>query len=137
MVPTISNCTIGKCTKKWGLLICSASNNPNGVYTFSNCIFDGTGHSTQGLYINEKSDGAGVIYNIENCIFTGPFDAIEGAIAIQNGDKDTTSDCSYTINVTGCTFDTENPPIVVLYESFTGLKVNAPGVTITRLDKKS
>ena len=93
---TIRDCNIGKMlTKNWGHLVFGASNNENGVYTISNCTFDGVG--TQGIYINERVSGA--TYNIENCTFNGDFGS-EGAITIQNNDN-----VEHNVNITGCIFN--------------------------------
>ncbi len=94
---TIRNCEILKRenVKDWGMIVFGSSNNPNGVYTFENCIFNGVG--TQGIYINEKASGA--TYNILNCTFNGDF-GNEGAITIQ-----TNKDVNHIVNVKGCTFN--------------------------------
>ena len=76
---TIENCEILRMPNKgWGHLVFGSSDNAKGVYTISNCIFDGVG--SQGIYINENVSGA--TYNIENCTFNGDFGG-EGAITIQ------------------------------------------------------
>ncbi len=75
---TIENCEIMRMpNKSWGHLVFGASNNANGVYTISNCTFNGVG--TQGIYINERVSGA--TYNILNCTFNGDFGG-EGAVTI-------------------------------------------------------
>ena len=93
---TIRNCEILKRenVKDWGMVVFGSSNNPNGVYTFENCTFNGVG--TQGIYINENVSGA--TYNILNCTFDGDF-GTEGAIVIQ-----TNKDVNHIVNVKGCTF---------------------------------
>lgn len=93
---TISNCNVKHMAlKSWGHLLFSSSNNANGVYTISNCTFDGVG--TQGIYINEKTSGA--TYNILNCTFNGDFGG-EGAVVIQNN-----AGVNHIINIKGCTFN--------------------------------
>ena len=93
---TIRDCKIGKmATKNWGHLVFGSSENANGVYTISNCTFEGVG--TQGIYINEEVSGA--TYNIENCTFNGDFSG-EGAITIQNNDN-----VNMKVNVKNCTFN--------------------------------
>ena len=92
---TISNVEIKKMPNKWGMLTTGTNAGAGaGVYTISNCIFNGVG--TQGIYINETNNGA--VYNIENCTFKGDF-GVEGAITIQNNDN-----VDFTVNVKGCTF---------------------------------
>jgi hypothetical protein len=106
--------------KSWGHLVFGASNNANGVYTISNCTFNGVG--TQGIYINEQVSGA--TYNILNCTFNGDFGG-EGAVTIQNNDG-----VNHTVNVTGCTFNdipATSHEIYVLY-AFNGWTLNAEGV---------
>ena len=93
---TIHNCEILRNSiKGWGMALFSASNKPNGIYTISNCTFNGVG--TQGIYINESSSGT--IYNILNCEFNGDF-GHEGAITIQNN-----ANAKCIINVKGCSFN--------------------------------
>ena len=93
---TITNCEIlHMATKSWGMLVFGSGTKKDGVYTVSNCTFNGVG--TQGVYINEDTNGA--VYNIKGCTFNGDFGG-EGAVTIQNN-KDV--DC--TINVKGCTFN--------------------------------
>lgn len=118
---TIENCEIMRMpNKSWGHLVFGASKNANGVYTISNCTFNGVG--TQGIYINETVSGA--TYNINNCTFNGDFGG-EGAVTIQNNDG-----VQHTVNVTGCTFnnipDTSHK-IYVLY-AYDGWTLNAEGV---------
>lgn len=118
---TIENCEIMRMpNKSWGHLVFASSNNANGVYTISNCTFNGVG--TQGIYINENVSGA--TYNINNCTFNGDFGG-EGAVTIQNNDG-----VQHTVNVTGCTFnnipDTSHE-IYVLY-AYDGWTLNAEGV---------
>lgn len=82
--------------KSWGMMVFSTGASADGVYTISNCTFNGVG--TQGIYINETVSGA--VYNIENCTFNGNFGS-EGAITIQ-GNKD----AKFTVNVgADCTFN--------------------------------
>ena len=91
---TIENCTMGRMLgKDWGQLVFGSSSEAGGVYTVSNCIFNG--ESTQGIYINQ--DVAATI-NIEDCVFNGDFGR-EGAITIQNNDG-----VNITVNVTDCAF---------------------------------
>ena len=93
---TIKDCEIlHMATKTWGMLVFGSGNSAKGVYTVSNCTFNGVG--TQGIYINETVSGA--VYNIENCTFNGNFGG-EGAITIQ-GNKDV----KHIVNVEGCTFN--------------------------------
>lgn len=94
---TIKNCEIlHMATKNWGMLVFGSGNSADGVYTVSNCTFNGVG--TQGIYINETVSGA--VYNIENCTFNGNFGS-EGAITIQ-GNKN----AKFTVNVDAdCTFN--------------------------------
>ena len=117
---TIDNCTIERMpNKSWGHLVYSSSDNADGVYTISNCIFNGVG--SQGIYINEKVSGA--TYNIVDCVFNGDFSR-EGAITIQNN-----ADVNVNVNVNGCTFnnipETSNE-IFVLYEN-KGLNLTVDG----------
>ena len=91
---TISNCTIGRMVNKsWGQLVFSSSATPGGVYTISNCIFNG--ESTQGIFINQNVDAT---INIENCTFNDDFGR-EGAITIQD------NNAVFTVNVKGCKFN--------------------------------
>ena len=93
---TISNCNVKHmAVKSWGHMVFASSGNANGVYTISNCTFDGVG--TQGIYINENVSGA--TYNILNCTFNGDFGG-EGAVVIQNN-----ANVKHIVNVTGCTFN--------------------------------
>lgn len=97
---TIKNCEIlHMATKSWGMLVFGTDQTPVGVYTVSNCTFNGVG--TQGIYINEGRSGA--VYNIVNCTFTGDFGAADGAVTIQNN-----RGVAFTVNVTGCTFNMTN-----------------------------
>ena len=92
----INNCEILRMPdKSWGHLVFGSSDNAAGVYTISNCTFNGVG--TQGIYINETVSG--VTYNILNCTFNGNF-GNEGAITIQ-----TNQDVNHIVNVKGCTFN--------------------------------
>ena len=92
----IENCEILRMPdKKWGHLVFGGNSQTAGVYTLSNCTFNGEG--SQGIYINETVSG--VTYNILNCIFNGDFGS-EGAITIQNNEN-----VDHIVNVTGCTFN--------------------------------
>lgn len=91
---SIDNCEILKMkTKSWGMMVLDRGVD-NGVYTISNCTFNGVG--TQGIYLNEYKQG--VVYNIEYCTFNGDFGK-EGAIVLQNN-----KESDPTVNVKGCTF---------------------------------
>ncbi|MBO5311405.1 MAG: DUF4957 domain-containing protein [Bacteroidales bacterium] len=118
---TIENCEIMRMpNKSWGHLVFGASKNANGVYTISNCTFNGVG--TQGIYINETVSGA--TYNINNCTFNGDFGG-EGAVTIQNNDG-----VNHTVNVTGCTFNdipATSHEVYVLY-AFKEWTLNVEGV---------
>ena len=93
---TIDNCNIlHMVNKKWGHLVFATGDQAEGVYTVSNCTFNGV--NTQGIYINENVSGA--TYNILNCTFNGDF-GVEGAITIQNN-----NDVAHQVNVTNCTFN--------------------------------
>ena len=97
---TIQDCEIlHMATKDWGMLVFSTGDSADGVYTVSNCTFNGFG--TQGIYINEENSGA--VYNIENCTFNGDFGSKDGAVTIQNN-----RGVAFTVNVTGCTFNMTN-----------------------------
>lgn len=114
---TIRDCKIGRmATKNWGHLVFGSSNNAKGVYTISNCTFEGVG--TQGIYINENVSGA--TYNIENCTFNGDFGS-EGAVTIQNNNG-----VEVNVNVKNCTFnnipDTSHK-IFILY-AYAGWNLN-------------
>jgi len=117
---TISNCTMGRMVNKsWGQLVFGSSTVAGGVYTISNCIFNG--ESTQGIYINQD---VAATFNIENCTFNGDFGG-EGAITIQNNDG-----VNITVNVTDCSFNNipaTSHEIYMLY-AYAGWKLNAPGV---------
>ncbi len=92
----INNCEILRMpNKSWGHLVFGSSDNAAGVYTISNCTFNGVG--SQGIYINETVSG--VTYNILNCTFNGDFGG-EGAITIQAN-----QDVNHIVNVKGCTFN--------------------------------
>ena len=93
---TIENCEILRMpNKNWGMLVFGGSGKANGVYTISNCTFNGKG--SQGIYINETASGA--TYNILNCTFNDDFGG-EGAVTIQNNEN-----VNHNVNVTGCTFN--------------------------------
>ena len=82
-------------------MVFASSGNANGVYTISNCTFDGVG--TQGIYINESTSGA--TYNVLNCTFNGDFGG-EGAVTIQNNtNEDKTKDVEHKVIVKGCKFN--------------------------------
>ena len=92
----IENCEIlHMADKSWGMIVFGSGTSADGVYTISNCNFNGVG--TQGIYINEDKSGA--VYNIENCTFNGDFGG-EGAITIQDN-----ANVKFTVNVTGCAFN--------------------------------
>ena len=92
----INNCEILRMpNKSWGHLVFGSSNKAQGVYTISNCTFNGVG--SQGIYINENTSGA--TYNILNCTFNGDFGG-EGAITIQANQN-----VNHIVNVKGCTFN--------------------------------
>ena len=80
--------TINKCevlrmnTKSWGHIVFGGSA-AGGVYTISNCLFNGVG--TQGIYFNPVSDAE---WNVVGCTFTGDF-GTEGAVVLQNNSKPT------------------------------------------------
>ena len=117
---TISNCTIEHMADKaWGHLVLASADSADGVYTISNCIFNGVG--TQGIYINEKTSG--VTYNIENCIFDGDFGG-EGAITIQNNEG-----VAVKVNVDGCTFNNIPATSHEIYKkyNYTGLILTIDG----------
>ncbi|MBE6634011.1 MAG: hypothetical protein E7620_06690 [Ruminococcaceae bacterium] len=117
---TISNCTLGRMVNKsWGQLVFGSSTVAGGVYTISNCTFNGEG--TQGIYINQN---VAATFNIENCTFNGDFGG-EGAITIQNNDG-----VAITVNVTDCAFNNipaTSHEIYILY-AYNGWTLNAPGV---------
>ena len=112
---TINNCTIERMPDKgWGHLVFSTSATA-GVYTISNCVFNGVG--SQGIYINQEVPAT---FNIKNCTFNNDF-GIEGAITIQNNDG-----VNVTVNVTGCKFNNipkTSHEICVLYE-YDGFTLN-------------
>ena len=113
---TISNCTIERMpNKSWGHLVFGSSTQAGGVYTISNCVFNGVG--SQGIYINQNVEAT---FNIENCTFNGDFGG-EGAITIQNNDG-----VNVTVNVTGCSFNvpTTSHEVYVLY-AYNGWTLNA------------
>ncbi|MBR7123428.1 MAG: hypothetical protein IKC93_00985 [Candidatus Methanomethylophilaceae archaeon] len=117
---TIENCEILKMpNKSWGHLVFGSSTVPGGVYTLSNCIFNGVG--TQGIYINQNVEAT---FNIENCTFNGDFGG-EGAITIQNNDN-----VNVTVNVTGCTFNNipETSHKIYMIYKYDGFTLNADGV---------
>ena len=91
---TISNCTIERMpNKSWGHMV-FASSDDDGIYTISDCIFNGA--NTQGIYINQNVPAT---FNIENCTFDGNFGK-EGAVTIQNN-----KNIAITVNVNGCAFN--------------------------------
>ena len=106
---TISNCEIIQRSgfKTWGHIVFSASGHENGVYTIKNCTFNSNGN--QGIYINENTSGA--VYNIENCTFNGNFGSADGAVTIENK-----RGAKFTVNVTGCTFNTDSKKVCYLYD---------------------
>ncbi len=117
---TISNCTMGRMVdKSWGQLVYGSSTQSGGVYTLSNCVFNGEG--TQGIFINQNVEAT---FNIENCTFNGDFGG-EGAITIQNNDG-----VDITVNVTECAFNNipaTSHEIYMLY-AYNGWTLNAEGV---------
>ena len=125
---TISNCTIERMpNKSWGHLAFGSSTVDGGVYTISNCTFNGVG--TQGIYINQN---VAATFNIENCTFNGDFGS-EGAITIQDNDV-----ADLTVNVTGCSFNNipeTSHEIAVLFTSTNAWTLNAEGVTVWYRDK--
>ncbi len=120
---TISNCTIGRMVdKSWGQLVFGSSTQEGGVYTISNCTFNGVG--TQGIYINQN---VAATFNIENCTFNGDFGG-EGAITIQDNNV-----AGLTVNVTGCSFNNipaTSHKIAVLFTSTNAWTLNAEGVNV-------
>ena len=120
---TISNCTIGRMVdKSWGQLVFGSSTQEGGVYTISNCTFNGVG--TQGIYINQN---VAATFNIENCTFNGDFGG-EGAITIQDNNV-----AGLTVNVTGCSFNNipaTSHEIAVLFTSTNAWTLNAEGVNV-------
>ena len=120
---TISNCTIGRMLdKSWGQLVFGSSTVAGGVYTLSNCTFNGEG--TQGIFINKN---VAATFNIENCTFNGDFGG-EGAITIQDNNV-----AGLTVNVTGCSFNNipaTSHEIAVLQTSTNPWTLNAEGVTV-------
>jgi len=120
---TISNCNIGRMYKpsRWGHVTYSSSSSAGGVYTISDCIFNGV--NTQGIYINQKYPAT---FNVVNCIFDGENGNFgEGVITIQNNEG-----IEFTLNVIGCEFKniTGSPEITVKY-AYDGWTLNAPGVS--------
>jgi len=117
---TISNCTVERMPdKSWGHLVFGSSTQAGGVYTISNCTFNGVG--SQGIYINQNVEAT---FNIENCTFNGDFGG-EGAITVQNNDN-----VNITVNVTGCAFNNipeTSHEIYILYK-YAGWTLNADGV---------
>lgn len=118
---TIDNCEILRMPDKaWGHLVFGSGNKADGVYTVSNCTFNGVG--SQGIFINETVSGA--TYNILNCTFNGDFGG-EGAVTIQNNDN-----VNHTVNVTGCTFNNipDTSHEIYIHYAYDGWKLNAEGV---------
>ncbi|MBR2986382.1 MAG: SipW-dependent-type signal peptide-containing protein [Clostridia bacterium] len=120
---TITNCTLGRMVNKsWGQLVFGSSTVAGGVYTISNCTFNGVG--TQGIYINQTVPAT---FNIENCTFNGDFGG-EGAITIQNNDG-----VNITVNVTDCEFNnipSTSHKVYMLY-AYNGFTLNAPSDIIS------
>ena len=117
---TIDNCEILRMPDKtWGHLVFATGDQEEGVYTVSNCTFNGVG--SQGIYINENISGA--TYNIVNCTFNGDF-GVEGAVTIQNN-----ADVEHIVNVTNCTF---NDIPETSHKVF--VKYNYDGWTLTGVD---
>lgn len=125
---TVSNCTIERMpNKSWGHLVFGSSTEAGGVYTISNCTFNGVG--SQGIYINQNVEAT---FNIENCTFNGDFGG-EGAITIQDNNV-----ADLTVNVTGCSFNNipeTSHEIAVLFTSTNPWTLNAEGVTVWYRDK--
>lgn len=98
---TIKNCEILRMpNKSWGHLVFGSGNKADGIYTVSNCTFNGV--ASQGIYINEQVSGA--TYYITGCTFNGDFGG-EGAVTIQAGDTPGPRNAAFTVNVTGCEFN--------------------------------
>jgi len=111
---TLSNCTIGRMVNKsWGQLVFSTGA-ANGVYTVSNCIFNG--ESTQGIYFNPSAGNE--TYVIENCTFTGDFGS-EGALSYQNNNMST------TLSVSGNTFNVTNGEKIAIHYHKSNLTLNS------------
>ena len=119
---TIDNCTIERMPDKaWGHLVFGSSAAAGGVYTVSNCIFNGVG--SQGIYVNQT---VAATFNIENCTFNGDFGG-EGAITVQNNDG-----VNITLNVTDCEFNSipeTSHEIYILY-AYAGWTLDAEGVDV-------
>ena len=112
----ISNCTIERMPdKNWGHLVFGSSTVEGGIYTISNCVFNGDG--SQGIYINQDIPAT---FNIENCTFNGDF-GNEGAITIQNNEN-----VNITVNVTGCTFNNipETSHKIFVHYAYNGWTLN-------------
>lgn len=111
---TIHNCEILRMKlKSWGMVVHGGNGKVNGVYTISNCVFNGV--ATQGIYYNETTSG--VIYNVVACTFIGNF-GNEGAVTIQNNKP---ADGGKVIfNVFGCDFSNidENSPKVSYHYAY-------------------
>ena len=124
----ISNCTMGRMLdKSWGQLVFGSSEKAGGVYTLSNCIFNGQG--TQGIFINQN---VAATFNIENCTFNGDFGG-EGAITIQDNDV-----AGLVVDVKGCTFNNipeTSHEIAVLFTSTNEWTLNANGANVWYRDK--
>lgn len=113
---TISNCTIDRMyTKSWGHMVFASSTTAGGIYTISDCIFNGVG--TQGIYINQN---VAATFNIENCTFNGDFGS-EGAVTIQNNNG-----IDFTLNMTDCTFKNipESSREIFVKYTYGGWKLN-------------
>jgi Fe-Mn family superoxide dismutase len=125
---TISNCEIIQRSgyKTWGHIVFGASGNENGVYTIKNCTFNSNGN--QGIYINENTSGA--VYNIENCTFNGNFGSADGAVTIENK-----RGAEFTVNVTGCTFNTDSKKVCYLYDDNALRLITDPTVTPVCLNR--
>ena len=113
--------------KSWGQIVFGGPSTAGGVYTISNCIFEGK--STQGIYINNNVAST---FNIKDCTFTGDF-GNEGAITIQDNNV-----AGLVVNVTGCAF-TDIPEtsheVAVLFTSTNEWTLNAGDATIWYRDK--
>ena len=119
---TIDNCTIERMPDKaWGHLVFGSSAAAGGVYTVSNCIFNGVG--SQGIYVNQTVEAT---FNVKDCVFNGDFGG-EGAITVQNNDG-----VNITLNVTDCEFNSipeTSHEIYVLY-AYAEWTLKAEGVDV-------
>ena len=120
---TIDNCKIGRMLdKSWGQIVFGGPDVAGGVYTISNCIFEGK--NTQGIYINNSVAST---FNIVDCTFDGNF-GNEGAITIQDNNV-----AGLVVNVTGCTFTNipeTSHEIAVLFTSTNEWTLNAGNASV-------